>query len=78
MRRPRSLSSFMFWTSGSPLKGGKYDYITKLAVKCSAKRLYPDYISAKKMREHYEGNVFSPMGCRSCPRAGAEGRKRPL
>ena len=47
------------------LKGGKYDYITKLAVKCSAKRLYPDYISAKKMREHYEGNVFSPMGCRS-------------
>lgn len=47
------------------LSGGKYDYITKLAVKCSAKRLYPDYISAKKMREIYEGNVFSPMGCRS-------------
>ena len=47
------------------LKGGKYDYLTKLAVKCSAKRMYPDYISAKKMKEHYEGNVFSPMGCRS-------------
>ncbi|MBP3283886.1 MAG: anaerobic ribonucleoside-triphosphate reductase [Clostridia bacterium] len=47
------------------LKGGKYDYITKLAVRCSAKRLYPDYISAKIMRENYEGNVFSPMGCRS-------------
>ena len=47
------------------LKGGKYDYITELAVKCSAKRMYPDYISAKKMRENYEGNVFSPMGCRS-------------
>lgn len=47
------------------LKGGKYDDLTKLAVKCSAKRLYPDYISAKKMRELYEGNVFSPMGCRS-------------
>ncbi len=47
------------------LKGGKYDYITRLAVKCSAKRLYPDYISAKKMRENYEGNVFSCMGCRS-------------
>ncbi|MBR1815626.1 MAG: anaerobic ribonucleoside-triphosphate reductase [Lachnospiraceae bacterium] len=47
------------------LKGGKYDYITEMAVKCSAKRLYPDYISAKKMRENYEGNVFSPMGCRS-------------
>ena len=47
------------------LKGGEYDYLTKLAVKCSAKRMYPDYISAKKMRENYEGNVFSPMGCRS-------------
>ncbi len=47
------------------LKGGKYDDITRLAVKCSAKRMYPDYISAKKMRENYEGNVFSPMGCRS-------------
>ena len=47
------------------LKGGKYDYLTRMAVKCSAKRMYPDYISAKKMRENYEGNVFSPMGCRS-------------
>ena len=47
------------------LKGGKYDYLTRLAIKCSAKRMYPDYISAKKMRENYEGNVFSPMGCRS-------------
>ncbi len=47
------------------LSGGKYDYLTHLAVKCSSKRLYPDYISAKKMRENYEGNVFSPMGCRS-------------
>ncbi len=47
------------------LKGGKYDDLTRLAVKCSAKRMYPDYISAKLMRENYEGNVFSPMGCRS-------------
>lgn len=47
------------------LKGGEYDYLTRLAVKCSAKRMYPDYISAKKMRENCEGNVFSPMGCRS-------------
>lgn len=47
------------------LKGGGYDYLTKLAVKCSAKRMYPDYISAKKMKETYEGNVFAPMGCRS-------------
>ena len=48
------------------LKGGKYDYITKnYAIPCSAKRMYPDYISAKKMREIYDGNVFSCMGCRS-------------
>ncbi len=47
------------------LNGGKYDYITEIAVECSSKRLYPDYISAKKMKETYEGNVFSPMGCRS-------------
>ena len=47
------------------LKGGKYDWLTKLAVKCSAKRMYPDYISAKKMRENYQGEVFSCMGCRS-------------
>ena len=47
------------------LQGGKYDYVTRLAIRCSAKRMYPDYISAKKMRENYEGNVFSCMGCRS-------------
>ncbi len=47
------------------LKGGSYDDVTRLAVRCSAKRMYPDYISAKKMRENYEGNVFSCMGCRS-------------
>ena len=47
------------------LKGGKYDYLTEIAIRCSAKRMYPDYISAKKMRENYEGNVFSCMGCRS-------------
>lgn len=48
------------------LKGGKYDYITKnYAIPCSAKRMYPDYISAKQMRKNYEGHVFSCMGCRS-------------
>ena len=47
------------------LQGGKYDWLTELAVKCTAKRMYPDYISAKKMREQYQGNVFAPMGCRS-------------
>ncbi len=57
------------------LKGGEYDYVTRLAVRCSAKRMYPDYISAKKMRENYEGNVFSCMGCRSflSPWKGADG-----
>lgn len=47
------------------LEGGKYDYITKLAAECTAKRLVPDYQSAKIMRMNYEGNAFPPMGCRS-------------
>jgi ribonucleoside-triphosphate reductase len=47
------------------LEGGKYDYITKLAAKCTAKRLVPDYQSAKIMKMNYEGNTFPPMGCRS-------------
>lgn len=47
------------------LEGGKYDYITKLAAKCTVKRLVPDYQSAKIMRLNYEGNTFPPMGCRS-------------
>lgn len=46
-------------------KDSKYYYLTELAAKCTAKRMYPDYISAKKMREIYDGNVFAPMGCRS-------------
>jgi ribonucleoside-triphosphate reductase len=47
------------------LDSGEFSYLTELAVECSAKRMYPDYISAKKMREAYKGNVFTPMGCRS-------------
>ena len=47
------------------LRGGKYDHITRLANECSAKRMYPDYISAKKMKEVHEGNIVPPMGCRS-------------
>lgn len=43
------------------LKGGKYDNITRLAIQCSAKRLSPDYISSKKMKQNFEGNIFSPM-----------------
>lgn len=43
-------------------KDSKYYYVTQKAIECTSKRFYPDYISAKIMREHYEGNVFSPMG----------------
>lgn len=43
----------------------KYRYITEAAARCTAKRLYPDYISAKEMRKIYEGNIFGPMGCRA-------------
>ena len=42
-----------------------YWYLTELAAKCSAKRLVPDYISAKMMRELKKGNVYTCMGCRS-------------
>lgn len=53
----------------------EYYWLTQLAAKCTAKRMYPDYISAKKMREYYQGNVYSPMGCRSilAPWKDAEG-----
>ena len=47
------------------LKGGEYDYLTELAIKCSRKRKYPNYISAKKMKENYDENVFYPMGDRN-------------
>ena len=47
------------------LNGGRFDYITKLCATTNVKRLYPDYISAKIMRSVHNGNVFSPMGCRS-------------
>ena len=43
----------------------KYYYLTELAAKCTAKRLVPDYISEKKMKELKEGNCFPVMGCRS-------------
>ena len=44
------------------LKGKKYDYITKLAMECTAKRMSPAYISAKEMKKNFNGNVFGPMG----------------
>lgn len=46
-------------------EGTKYWETTVLAAKCTAKRLVPDYISAKVMKELKNGNTFTPMGCRS-------------
>ena len=46
-------------------KGSKYWDITIEAAKCTAKRLVPDYISEKKIKELKEGNCFPSMGCRS-------------
>ena len=43
----------------------KYWYLTKLAAQCTAKRMVPDYISAKVMRELKNGDVYPCMGCRS-------------
>lgn len=46
-------------------RGTKYFYLTELAASCSAKRLVPDYISAKVMKELKKGEVYPCMGCRS-------------
>ena len=54
-------------------EGDEYFYLTKLAAKCTAKRMVPDYISEKKMREYKlskgetegNGDVYTCMGCRS-------------
>ena len=46
-------------------KDSEYRYLTDLAVKCSAKRMNPDYISAKIMRQQFDNEVFPCMGCRS-------------
>ena len=43
----------------------KYWYLTKLAAECVSKRMLPDFISAKIMRQQYNGEVFPCMGCRS-------------
>ncbi len=43
----------------------KYWYLTELAAKCTAKRMVPDYISAKIMKELKNGDVYPCMGCRS-------------
>ncbi|SCY05871.1 ribonucleoside-triphosphate reductase class III catalytic subunit [Lachnospiraceae bacterium XPB1003] len=54
-------------------EGTPYWYLTKLAAKCTAKRMVPDYISAKKMREYKNGDVYPCMGCRSFLTPDTEG-----
>ena len=46
-------------------ENGKYYYLTELAAQCTAKRMVPDYISEKKMKELKDGDCFPCMGCRS-------------
>lgn len=46
-------------------EGAKYWYLTELAARCTAKRMVPDYISAKVMKEFKNGDVYPCMGCRS-------------
>ena len=46
-------------------KESKYFYLTELAAKCTAKRMVPDYISAKVMKQLKDGDVYPCMGCRS-------------
>lgn len=46
-------------------KDSKYYYLTELSAKCTAKRMVPDYISAKVMRKLKGGDVYTCMGCRS-------------
>lgn len=46
-------------------EGTKYWHLTKLAAECTAKRMVPDYISEKIMKELKEGNCYTCMGCRS-------------
>lgn len=46
-------------------KDSKYYYLTELSAHCVAKRMMPDFISAKHMKQNYEGNIFGCMGCRA-------------
>ena len=46
-------------------EGTRYWELTRLAAKCTAKRMVPDYISEKIMKENKEGNCYPCMGCRS-------------
>ena len=54
----------------------KYWYLTELAARCTAKRMVPDYISAKVMKELKKGDVYPCMGCRSFPTV-EDGQRNP-
>lgn len=54
----------------------RYWYLTELAAKCTAKRMVPDYISAKVMRSLKKGDVYPCMGCRSFPTV-EDGQRNP-
>lgn len=57
-------------------KDAPYWYLTELAAKCTAKRMVPDYISAKVMRQLKKGDVYPCMGCRSFPTV-EDGQRNP-
>ncbi|MCI8918724.1 MAG: anaerobic ribonucleoside-triphosphate reductase [Eubacterium sp.] len=57
-------------------EGSRYWYLTELAAKCTAKRMVPDYISAKVMRSLKKGDVYPCMGCRSFPTV-EDGQRNP-
>ena len=64
-------------------EGSKYHYLTKLAAKCTAKRMVPDYISEKimlqsKIDKNGEGHCYTCMGCRSflTPYVGEDGKPK--
>ena len=58
-------------------ENSKYYYLTKLAAECSAKRLVPDYISEKVMKELKDGNCYPCMGCRSFLTVYHDGNNKP-
>jgi ribonucleoside-triphosphate reductase len=58
-------------------EGSRYWYLTELAAKCTAKRMVPDYISEKMMKELKKGNCYPCMGCRSFLTVYEDENKRP-
>ncbi len=63
---PPTFPKLLYVTTESNIhEDSEYFYLTKLAAECTSKRMVPDYISAKKMMENKEGNIYGCMGCRS-------------